>query len=125
MGNPRPNEVDLLVSRRLRTRRIELGLSQNDLANAVDVSIQQVQKYENAANRISSGKLYIFAKFLKVPVSYFFQSTSRKEEEFDPSNYEVPEKEYITLVKAFSKVENAKTRKAILTLARSLLEIKG
>ena len=64
-----------IVSRRLKMRRIILGLSQNDLGKAVDVSIQQVQKYEKAINRISSGKLFTLAKFLKVPISYFYDQS--------------------------------------------------
>ena len=52
----RADDIDRLVSKRLKTRRIMLGLSQQDLGAAVDVSIQQVQKYEKASNRISSGK---------------------------------------------------------------------
>ena len=48
----RADSVDKLVSRRLKMRRMILGLSQNDLGKAVDVSIQQVQKYEKATNRI-------------------------------------------------------------------------
>ena len=69
----RADNIDRLVSKRLKMRRMMLGLSQHDLGMAVDVSIQQVQKYEKASNRISSGKLFTFAKFLKVPVSYFFE----------------------------------------------------
>ena len=68
----RADNIDKLVSRRLKMRRMILGLSQNDLGKAVDVSIQQVQKYEKATNRISSGKLFAFAKFLKVPINYFY-----------------------------------------------------
>ena len=64
----RADNVDRQVSCRLKMRRIMLGLSQHDLSKAVDVSIQQIQKYEKATNRISSGKLFAFAKFLKVPV---------------------------------------------------------
>lgn len=71
----RADSVDKLVSRRLKMRRMILGLSQNDLGKAVDVSIQQVQKYEKATNRISSGKLFAFAKFLKVPISYFYDQS--------------------------------------------------
>ncbi|PCJ29860.1 MAG: transcriptional regulator, partial [Rickettsiales bacterium] len=71
----RADNVDRLVSHRLKMRRMMLGLSQNDLGKAVDVSIQQVQKYEKATNRISSGKLFAFSKFLKVPVAYFYDQS--------------------------------------------------
>ena len=61
----RADNIDKLVSRRIKMRRMMLGLSQHDLGKAVDVSIQQIQKYEKATNRISSGKLYTLARFLK------------------------------------------------------------
>ena len=64
------DNIDKLVSRRLKMRRVMLGMSQQDIGKAVDVSIQQVQKYEKATNRISSGKLFIIAKFLKVPITF-------------------------------------------------------
>ena len=68
----RADNIDKLVSRRIKMRRMMLGLSQHDLGKAVDVSIQQIQKYEKATNRISSGKLYTLARFLKVPITYFY-----------------------------------------------------
>ena len=67
------DNIDKLVSRRLKMRRVMLGMSQQDIGKAVDVSIQQVQKYEKATNRISSGKLFTIAKFLKVPITYFYE----------------------------------------------------
>ena len=50
-----------------------LGLSQQVLGDAVGVSIQQIQKYEKATNRVASGKLYQFAKLLHVQVAYFLK----------------------------------------------------
>ena len=71
----RADHMDQLVSKRLKIRRMMLGLSQQDLSNAVAVSIQQIQKYEKATNRISSGNLHAFDNFLNVPVNYFFEHT--------------------------------------------------
>ena len=68
----RIDNIDRHVSQRLRARRMFLGLSQQSLADEVSVSVQQIQKYERANNRISSGKLYHFANFLNVPIEYFF-----------------------------------------------------
>lgn len=112
----RINEFDRLVGERVKSRRIALGMSQIELANAVDVSIQQVQKYERATNRISSGRLYIFAQFLKVPISYFYD---QKEIGFD-INDKASEREFIALAKAFGKVKNDRTRSAIIELVKSL-----
>src|SRR5580765_340562 len=67
-----PNETDVLVGTRVRIRRVELGLSQTELANALGVTFQQVQKYEKGTNRIGASRLHAMAGVLRVPVSYFF-----------------------------------------------------
>ena len=58
---------------RVRQRRILLGMTQTALGKAVGLSFQQVQKYENGGNRLSSSRLFEFAKILDVPVSHFFK----------------------------------------------------
>ena len=130
----RADHVDQLVSKRLKMRRMMLGLSQQDLGGAVAVSIQQVQKYEKATNRISSGKLHAFAKFLKVPVNYFFDQAddsskaleavfAEEESKYDADDKNksnISEKEIITLVRAFSEVQNLSSRKKIIELVKTM-----
>jgi len=128
----RADDVDRLVSQRLKMRRMMLGLSQHDLGTAVDVSIQQVQKYEKASNRISSGKLFTFSKFLKVPVSYFFEQGDDTSNTIgaifaeDGANYtaddkeSVTEKEIVTLIKCFSEIKNAQSRRKIVELVKTM-----
>ncbi len=65
--------VDLHVSKQLKSKRIALRLTQNDLAKVANVTIQQIQKYENGRNRITCGRLYIFAKLFSVPIEFFFK----------------------------------------------------
>src|SRR5260221_10865872 len=64
--------VDIHVGQRMRQRRTLLGMSQTAVATAVGLTFQQIQKYERGSNRISSSRLFEFAKVLDVPVSYFF-----------------------------------------------------
>jgi transcriptional regulator with XRE-family HTH domain len=68
-----PDTWDVHVGRRLREGRRLRGLTQAALAEAVDVSFQQVQKYENGRNRISASKLVRFAKALKVAPAWFYE----------------------------------------------------
>lgn len=68
-----PHPTDIHVGKRLRTRRYMLGLTQNDIAVALGIKFQQVQKYETGANRISASRLHDAAKALRVPTSYFFE----------------------------------------------------
>jgi transcriptional regulator with XRE-family HTH domain len=136
------DDTDRLVSKRLKLRRILLGFSQKELSDAVSVSIQQIQKYENATNRISCGKLLSFAKFLNVPVNYFFSQSNEPEERLtsmhffaeDPTEYNgqyeandqkqkalhATDKEMITLVKAFNDIKSTVVRRKLVELIRLL-----
>ena len=67
------NPVDIHVGHRVRIRRKFLGMSQEHLAGHLDVTFQQIQKYELGANRISASKLYEIGQALSVPVKYFFE----------------------------------------------------
>ena len=75
---PRFHPVDIHVGARLRQRRTIVGLSQTKLSESVGLTFQQIQKYERGTNRISSSRLYEFAKVLAVPVSYFFDEMPSK-----------------------------------------------
>jgi len=63
---------DAHVGQRVRLRRTLLGMSQERLGDALELTFQQVQKYERGANRISAGTLYRLAQILDVPISFFF-----------------------------------------------------
>jgi transcriptional regulator with XRE-family HTH domain len=67
-GDPRDAEIGL----RVRTLRLQRGLSQTELGGLISVTFQQVQKYEKGANRISAGRLQRIAEALGVPISFFF-----------------------------------------------------
>jgi transcriptional regulator with XRE-family HTH domain len=68
------NLVDAQVGSRLRARRMALGMSQPDLADAIGLTFQHIQKYEKGKNRIGAGRLYQLAKLLKVDPEFFFES---------------------------------------------------
>jgi transcriptional regulator with XRE-family HTH domain len=71
-----PNPTDRYVGQRLQKRRRALGLSQQTLAARVHLTCQQIRKYERGENRIGAGRLYDFAKILRVPILYFFEDAS-------------------------------------------------
>src|SRR2546427_5043860 len=68
-----PDHVDVEVGQRIRIQRNALGLSQTELANALGVTFQQVQKYEKGVNRVGAGRLARIADTLGVPISFFFE----------------------------------------------------
>ena len=67
------NVVDRYVGYRLRLRRALVGLSQQDLAQRLGMSFQQVQKYETGGNRISASRLATLCRLLDCPIGYFFE----------------------------------------------------
>jgi transcriptional regulator with XRE-family HTH domain len=69
----RANAMDHSVGARLKQARLLAGVSQDELGKAIGVSFQAVQKYENGENRLSVGRLAVAAKFLGVPLTFFFQ----------------------------------------------------
>ncbi len=73
MSDSTPDPVDVHVGRALRARRQELGQSQSDLAEALGISFQQVQKYERGSNRISASMMFRAARAQQVPPGYYFQ----------------------------------------------------
>lgn len=66
-------DTDVHVGQRVRHRRWALGMPQKQLADAVGVRFQQIQKYETGANRISASRLWDIARALDVPVAYLFE----------------------------------------------------
>ena len=69
----KPTYIDVHVGQRVRQRRTLLGYSQERLADALNLTFQQVQKYERGANRVGAGRLYELSHALDVPVNYFFE----------------------------------------------------
>lgn len=69
---------DLYIARKLRERRVELGLSQSYLADTLEITPQQLSKYEKGLDRIPAGRLDDFAKLLSVPISFFYKDHEHK-----------------------------------------------
>ena len=61
------------LGKKLRMRRLSLGLTQTKVAQAINVTFQQIQKYEKGTNGVSSNRLMQLSQFLKVPITYFFE----------------------------------------------------
>ena len=61
------------LGKKLRMRRLSLGLTQTKVAQAINVTFQQIQKYEKGTNGVSSNRLMQLSQFLKIPITYFFE----------------------------------------------------
>ena len=88
---------------KLRMRRLALGLTQTKEAQAINVTFQQIQKYEKGTNGISSLRIMQLANFLKVPVLYFYEDFSSYEGETF-ANEKIENLNYSFLVKLFSNL---------------------
>jgi transcriptional regulator with XRE-family HTH domain len=72
------HHVDMHVGQRIRRRRWMLGMTQQQLGEAVGIKFQQIQKYETGMNRVSASRLYDIATSLEVPVSFFFDGVTEE-----------------------------------------------
>ncbi|TWB44516.1 helix-turn-helix domain-containing protein [Nitrospirillum pindoramense] len=79
------------VASRIRLRRGLLGMSQSDLARALGITFQQVQKYERGSNRVSVGKLYRLAEILDVPLTFFFDDLEGGADRPAPTTFSAPD----------------------------------
>src|SRR5690348_15918815 len=70
-----PTAIDQHVGARMRAARLEAGKSQTDVADAIGITFQQVQKYEKGTNRISAGTLHELSRLFDTPVQFFFNGT--------------------------------------------------
>lgn len=68
-----PNYVDQHIGARIRLRRLTTNVSQEGLAEKLNITFQQIQKYEKGVNRVAASRLWDLAHALEVPVSYFFE----------------------------------------------------
>ena len=95
---------------KLRMRRLALGLTQTKVAQAINVTFQQIQKYEKGTNGISSLRIMQLANFLKVPVVYFFEEFPGYEGNATSSSDEF-DYNYSFLVKLFNNLSEQQKEK--------------
>ena len=107
------------LGNKLKLRRLALGLTQTKVAKAINVTFQQIQKYEKGTNGVSSIRLLQLANYLKVPVNYFFEDFSDYLINHERSNEEHININYNFLVKVYSELNNDQKLKFSKTLVSS------
>jgi transcriptional regulator with XRE-family HTH domain len=119
-----PHNVDRHVGAMIRAKRKAKGMAQAELAGALRVSFQQVQKYERGANRISSSKLFEIAQKLDTPLSSFFQGLDSPKVEGDAVGDVIgflDERGSHELISAFKQL-NPRLRHKLVALATAMAE---
>ncbi len=125
-----PNPIDVHVGSRLRMRRMLVGMSQEKLGESLDLTFQQIQKYEKGSNRISASSLYDMSRILEVPVQFFFDDMVRADAastgkaDKPAGSFEMIEflssPDGAQLVRTFSEIESPEVRRNILDLVKSV-----
>ena len=108
-----------MIGAKVRMRRGEIGMTQTQLANAIGVTFQQVQKYEQGTNRVGGSRLDGIAKALQVPVSYFFEQSADDIEVAQGSL--LHGRGGVSLLKAFAAIKDQRQRTALVNLTRALV----
>jgi transcriptional regulator with XRE-family HTH domain len=111
------NPIDLHIGQRVRHRRWLMGMTQQQLADAIGIRFQQVQKYESGANRISAARLWDIARALGAPVSFFYVEIAGGAGA--SSDEPMDNKETFELVRAYYGMQE-RTRHSLLALARAM-----
>lgn len=123
MSKPGPGPLDLNVGARIRLRRKALGITQSDLAAALGLTFQQVQKYERGVNRVSAGVLVKIARRLDCPVSYLLgEEGGGQHEQIAPSVMVTPGA--VELLEVYGRIRGRKPRASLLSVARALAELQ-
>ena len=91
------------LGNKLKLRRLALGLTQTKVAKAINVTFQQIQKYEKGTNGVSSIRLLQLSNYLKVPINYFFEDFSEYLVNLDKSKERHMKVNYNFLVKVYSE----------------------
>jgi len=119
--------VDVYVGARLRIRRKVMGLSQTQVADALGITFQQIQKYERGSNRISASKLYDAARLLQAPVSYFFDGLDETDSGLDDGIIQrmtqfVSTPEGMELATIFPRLEDRRLRRRVVDLVKAMVD---
>jgi transcriptional regulator with XRE-family HTH domain len=131
----KPNPVDVHVGSRVRYRRMIVGMSQEKLGEKMNLTFQQIQKYEKGTNRIGASRLFQLSKILDVPVGYFFEDAFPSSAPANVHGLHEPEQETflldflnsregLDLNRAFAKIQDSKVRRRVIDLVRALSEEK-
>jgi len=114
------NPIDLHIGQRVRHRRWLLGMTQQQLAQAVGIRFQQIQKYESGANRISASRLWDLARALDMPISFFFEGLGAgKDGQGASDDGLLQNKETMDLIRAYYGLDEG-PRRRLLDLAKAL-----
>ena len=113
-------QLELAIGARMRTRRRQMGISQAELAEALGVSFQQVQKYERGANRVAASTLLAAAQALNTSAGWLLGEESSGREDDDDVFRALARPGALEILQAFNAIGDSAVRAALLGLAREM-----
>lgn len=120
------NSVDGHVGSRVRLRRLELGLSQEKLADQLGITFQQVQKYERGTNRIGASRLHQIAIVLQASITYFFEGATEhvtpRSANSSPLSQALSDPATIRLVRAFANISDPQLKQKAVGIIEAIAE---
>ena len=122
MGKKSPQQTDVVVGHNVRFWRLERKMSQTDLANSLGLTFQQIQKYENGANRVGASRLMQIALALDVPIHVFFDGAGPATNEMESPIKFVGDQQALRLVRAFANIDDAGLRRSLVNLVEGIAE---
>jgi transcriptional regulator with XRE-family HTH domain len=131
MSAKSPDVVDAAVGQRIRMLRIDVGLSQTALAEALGVTFQQVQKYEKGVNRVGAGRLTRIAGVLNVPVSRLFGVDEEPEVAGRGHGNSASPLQLLTtpgalrVLRAYAGLEDGAMRRSIVAMVENVAQGRG
>jgi transcriptional regulator with XRE-family HTH domain len=111
------------LGNKLKLRRLALGLTQTKVAKAINVTFQQIQKYEKGTNGVSSIRLLQLANYLKVQVNYFFEDFSEYLINLEKTNEGHLNVNYNFLAKLYSELNDDQKLKFSKSIQTSTIRI--
>ncbi|MDF3809290.1 MULTISPECIES: helix-turn-helix domain-containing protein [Rhodopseudomonas] len=123
MSSPkRTTPEDLAVARRIKSARLQQGVSQENVAEALGITFQQIQKYETGANRVSAGRIVMIARALDCPVTDLLECGAT--EIANPASVPMlATKDGVKLARVFNRILSPTLRLMVLRQAELILEI--
>ena len=123
MSRKGPDSVDRIVGRNIRIYRLQRGLTQTELADQLELTFQQVQKYEKGTNRVGSGRLLKIATFLGVPVTALFKGSDEMADTDKQSLFDQLAKPHANrLLQAFARIDHDGLRRSVVQLVEEIAD---
>ena len=108
------------LGKKLRMRRLSLGLTQTKVAQAINVTFQQIQKYEKGTNGVSSSRLMQLSNFLKVPITYFYEDYKDFKDMKNINDNDSDDLNYSFLSKTFASLSKSQKEKILQVLRNTI-----